>query len=262
MALRQSTAVRLDCSYYEIKKKRHYELDQFHVEASVCSPIELKLRRAVGRISSRLAPAEWRETGQAFAPQVLTLSGPLTLEGYFQSERYFADQREIIVRDLSPRHPLSSAHEPLARQLSAGESVCVHVRRGDYVSSASNRAQFGVLTPAFYAAAAQRLRNEVPRPRFFIFSDDEAWTSRHVLPALGGSAQMAAPGASHLDHLSLMRRCRHFILGNSTFSWWAAWLAEAPATRIVAPWPWWKRQDDAPGDILPERWLRVPSQFE
>ncbi len=262
LALRRSTAVRLDCSYYEIKKKRHYELDQFHVEASVCSPLELTLRRVAGRISPRLSATVWRERGQGFAPELLTLSKPLTLEGYFQTERYFADQRETLVRDLSPRYPLSAGHEALARELAGESSVCVHVRRGDYASSASNRAQFGALTPAFYATAAQRLRDEVSRPRFFVFSDDEVWTSRHVLPALGGSAQIAAPGASHLDHLALMRRCRHFLLGNSTFSWWAAWLAETPASRIVAPWPWWKREEQAPADIVPERWIRVGSQFE
>ena len=54
-----------------------------------------------------------------------------------------------------------------------------------------------------------------------------------------------------------MRRCRHFVIANSTFSWWAAWLGEKKDSVIVAPRRWFEDPTRNSSDIVPPRWVRL-----
>lgn len=67
-------------------------------------------------------------------------------------------------------------------------------------------------------------------------------------------------GTGYFD-LELMRNCRHHIIANSTFSWWAAWLNEHAEKIVIAPRIWFNREegdryhtDDA---LIPGSWLRI-----
>jgi hypothetical protein len=54
-----------------------------------------------------------------------------------------------------------------------------------------------------------------------------------------------------------MRRCRHFVIANSTFSWWAAWLGEREGSVVVAPRRWFEDRTRNSSDIVPPRWVRL-----
>jgi hypothetical protein len=56
-----------------------------------------------------------------------------------------------------------------------------------------------------------------------------------------------------------MTRCQHFIIPNSTFAWWAAWLGEKQGTLIYAPERWFGTDELDYSDVVPERWLKVPN---
>jgi hypothetical protein len=66
-----------------------------------------------------------------------------------------------------------------------------------------------------------------------------------------------------VEDFALMRLCRHFVLSNSTFGWWAAWLSDQPGKIVVAPEQWytehcpWNHRD-----LLPEDWVKVPDALE
>lgn len=104
------------------------------------------------------------------------------------------------------------------------------------------------------------MRREVGSPRFFVFSDDPAWCRE----ALSGEdvEVMVVPGAPDdpLHDLHLMSRARHHIIANSSYSWWAAWLAKRDGQRVIAPDRWFGGGIDAPmEDRLCDGWrtLRV-----
>ncbi|MFM8436602.1 MAG: alpha-1,2-fucosyltransferase [Planctomycetia bacterium] len=71
--------------------------------------------------------------------------------------------------------------------------------------------------------------------RFFVFTDDPAWVRAEV--RLPGTTVLVSgsEGGSAVDDFRLMSRAAHVVMANSTFSWWAAWLAERPGSCIVAP---------------------------
>jgi hypothetical protein len=62
---------------------------------------------------------------------------------------------------------------------------------------------------------------------------------------------------SDLDDFRLMMNCRHFIIANSTFSWWAAWLGQQPDKMVVAPRQWYRSGKFMDKDLVPEHWVRL-----
>lgn len=97
--------------------------------------------------------------------------------------------------------------------------------------------------------------------RYFIFSDDIEWARQNLRPALPHVHVDINDGGTGYFDLELMRNCRHHIIANSTFSWWAAWLNEHAEKIVIAPRIWFNREegdryhtDDA---LIPGSWLRI-----
>ena len=166
--------------------------------------------------------------------------GPLPRElllwGYFQSAAYFADAAERIRAELSPR-PELFADDPLAARIRAARCpVAVHMRGGDY--RRPENAHLQVCTPAYYARAAAAAAQRVPEATLFVFSDDMDW-ARQVLDPAGLPVVWAEGERPAAADLGLMALCRHFIISNSTFSWWAQYLSAAPDKVVFAPDRWY-----------------------
>jgi hypothetical protein len=95
-----------------------------------------------------------------------------------------------------------------------------------------------------------------PGLRFFLFSDDLGWTRDNIkLPAECVYVDVNRGGAAFND-MRLMSRCRHQIIANSTFSWWAAWLNAGKEKLVVAPERWFASGDHG-SSICPQEWARL-----
>lgn len=215
---------------------------------------------------------DWRGFERRMAPLVNRLGlwfvtdsylpltpGPLPknmlLYGYFQSEDYFAAEAETVRQELMPRPELTQ-NEPLAAQIDAAACpVCVHVRRGDY--QRPENAHLQVCGPAYYARAAKTAAARWPEATLFVFSDDIEWAKAN-LDLTGLPAVFAGGGRCAAADLELMARCRHFILSNSTFSWWAQYLGAAADKTVLAPDRWYTTAK-ASALYRPE-WTRIPTE--
>lgn len=292
LALRRGTTLAVDTRLYrkrELRRdhrfdRRAFGLDCFRmplVEAPMAQiPVEeyrrrlqsgslgrIRLHMGLHRLSSRIArtmkahgssPLLYREREFSFDPGVLDLPDGSYLAGWWQSERYFADAAEVIRHDFVPRRPPSSENCHWLELIGAcGCAVSVHVRRSDYLRSASH----GTCSPAYYREAARLIKwRNGANPVFFVFSDDPAWTREHL--RLGGETHVLdhndTEREAHED-MRLMTACDHHIIANSTFSWWGAWLDRSLSKVVVAPEPWFRAPDLDAKDILPRGWLTVPS---
>jgi len=205
-----------------------------------------------------------------YDPKVFGFQGDRYLEGYWQSEKYFAPLADSLrqefefVADPGPENrricdaadktqgPGISEHRPL---------VSVHVRRGGSLGLASTR----VCTGAYYANAFELVRGRLARPLFLVFSDDVPWCRENLgLNDDEGIYVDWNRGAESWRDLWLMSRCESHIIANSSFSWWGAWLDSNPHKLVIAPEQWSLREPSRPGyyqydfrDIVPEGWGRA-----
>jgi Glycosyl transferase family 11 len=197
-----------------------------------------------------------REASKLFDPGVLAKRGELYLDGYWQTEKYFADIADIIRDDFALREPMTGQRAALVREIEGASSVSVHVRRGDYVTNASAAAFHGTCSPDWYAAALERIAAAVERPRFYVFSDDPAWVRANLPRGYDLRFVDPQPDGRDCQDMHVMARCRHHIIANSSFSWWGAWLNPSAAKRVIAPARWFAA-DPAPTDHVPATWWRM-----
>lgn len=206
------------------------------------------------------------EEDKRFKPEIFTWDD-IYLEGYWQTEKYFsgiADQVKAafdVDRLLTGRS--GDGHEtaesqgvrPQIRdylqQIGNTQSVSLHIRRGDYLTP-ENQALFGnICTDTYYKEAMRRMREQYPGCRFFLFSNDKEW-AREQLSCMDVTV-VDLPGDSDHAEFALMSKCKHHILANSSFSWWASYLNPNPDKTIFAPPKWlngWDCQDFYREDML------------
>ena len=172
--------------------------------------------------------------------------------GYWLDKKYWKD---INVHELFRfRKPeLSAEAQEYLNKINSSNVVSVHIRRGDYLSK-DNLNKFGIFcTEHYYQLAIERIRKELPDACFFIFSDDIAWVQK----------SMNIPNACFIDchhgdeswkDLFLMSCCKHNIIANSTFSFWAAMLNPNTDKIVCYPqrWFYWKTPD-----IFPDSWISI-----
>lgn len=212
------------------------------------SPIGYALWRTLKR-----APKIYREKSLGFDPQFSALPDGTYLHGYWQTEKYFKKFRDQILADFTFPDARDKNAELVSR---IGEtlSVSVHVRRGDYVSNASHV----VCDQNHYDAALSALLPTLKiAPTFFVFSDEPDWARENLkLPGEVVVIDHNGPEADFED-LRLMSLCRHNIIANSSFSWWAAWLNKNPNRQVIAPKQWFGKPSLSNPDIWADGWTKV-----
>jgi len=265
LATARRTALKVDLSLLDARDgrtPRSHALGCFGLSAPLASPEEaealLAKRPIAARISHRFdRRAAARERHFHYDPEVARLPDDTCLEGYWQSERYFADAAAAVRREFTFASQPSARNAELAREIAARNAVSVHVRRGDYASDPATHAAHGLCPLDYYHRAAAYVAERVRDPFFVIFSDEPAWTRAHL--DLG-------PGALVVDHngasdaaedLRLMSRCRHHVIANSTFSWWGAWLNPDPKKIVIAPTRWFADRTRDTRDLLPGGWVTL-----
>ena len=199
-------------------------------------------RKLTGRHS-----LEKREEEMAFDPSFLTEeTGYFT--GCFQSAKYFDAVETNVRRAFTFRKErVESSKETVlsAEKIHSGSPSCaIHLRFGDYVAKAD--VYGGITTPAYYAAAIAYVRSHVPGVHFFVFSNDEKKAGDFIRQQEKQEDFTLLTGNDEengdLD-LYLMQLCDHFIIANSSFSWWGAYLGKARDKIVLAPSLWIHRRN-------------------
>jgi hypothetical protein len=261
LAIKRGADLVLDLSYFEHQPRddvpRHFELDCLQIVGRrTTEPLEegrvQTLLRPLGR---KRGPQPLKESGGHFQPNVLNAPDNTLLIGYWQSEKYFKDEETQIRRDFAFTAPLSPEKSALARTI--GENaVSVAIRRGDYVSHPGSSKFHGVLPVDYYERAAVVIADKMKDPHFFVISDDPAWCRSHIKLPAATTFVDHVPGTGHED-MQLMSLCRHHIIANSSFSWWAAWLNTRDDKVVVAPKKWFADESRDTRDLVPQSWMRL-----
>lgn len=260
---------------YDEAYQRHYQLDNFEISCRKATAAErlepgARLRRyLVRRWNARLPFEERRylcQEGVDFDPRILALHphGTLYLEGYWQSEDYFKDIELQIRDDLRIKPPADDENRDMAEQIRHKLSVAVHVRFFDEPGQRTAGATTATANNApgdYYHRAIAEMERRVPDAHYFVFSDHpQAARARVPLPDRRVTLVQHNQGdAMAYADLWLMTQCQHFIIANSTFSWWGAWLASFPDKFIIAPG--FEKRDGKMSwgfaGLLPSEWVKL-----
>lgn len=268
LAEKNKTTLKMDLSGYDHQvgvTPRQYELFLFNIQESFSTPAErdkLKGREAIGlwgrvwkKISSRLKRQRFLlEKHYNFDPAILEAKDNVYLEGYWQTEKYFVEIADIIRAEFTLKAEYNNLNQELLQKIAAYNSVSLHIRRGDYVSSQSTNEYHGVCSLDYYRQAVDLIAAKFPDPVIFVFSDDLEWCEANLKidwPIVFVS------GNKNYEDLIMMSRCKHNIIANSSFSWWGAWLNNNPEKMVVAPKRWFAETSVDTSDIVPSTWTKI-----
>ncbi|MFL5763694.1 MAG: alpha-1,2-fucosyltransferase [Bacteroidia bacterium] len=179
------------------------------------------------------------------------------LDGYWQSEKYFAAVKNELIALLTDGVSLSQKSAGLADQMQKENSVAIHVRKGDYVSVKQNQEIYAALDGAYYLAAIEYIKTHVKDPVFYIFSDEPDWFTKNIKANVPVVNVTDNRGSSSYQDLFLMSCCKHNIIANSSFSWWGAWLNKHPQKIVIAPEKWFNGPSKNAKDLIPENWIKL-----
>ena len=271
-ALRTGAELVLDGSYFLDDKiyRRQFALDAFSLRTPRLRVSALKAIRLFRRFRYVLLRDRVSRFGNyccdkrpfKFRPLPDSWRGVLTLDGYFQSEKYFYDQREQILKDFTLKDDSWLESDWLAQEIVKTEhSIFLHVRSYKEVPGKEN-GECALRLINYYRDAIAYVNAHVPSGRLFVFSDDIEWAKANVLPDLERISRLPITfndvDSSQLRDFTLMRMCRHGIVADSSFSWWAGWLGEQerllrgePAIRIHV------NRMVLNEDFWPKRWIPV-----
>lgn len=276
LASRQGTRVLFDTTFLDHRLPgsshvfRNYDLDVFTLEGRLTllsrSPSffrnpAYRLQSARNNLQKRLVGSRVLQETRPyqFDPGVLDAPDGVYVMGYWQNERYFQGIRDILKREFTSfRYPLSEASQKLLETIQGCGSICVNFRRTDYVASREARKFHGNTADSFYHKGIGIAAKKVKKPRLFVFSDDIGWCRknfRHRIPTT--FVDETYTGKKYSDYFQLMIACRHFVIPNSTFAWWAAWLSPSRGKIVVAPENWVADPSIDASDFVPQGWIRV-----
>lgn len=248
--------------------RRKYQLDHFSIpcrKATLAERLEpfARIRRYFKRMLNKYGPFVARSYIQQevidYDPRLITVQprGTVYLEGYWQSEQYFKDVEATIRDDLRIIPPTDAANLDMAVRIHSCRAVAVHVRFFD----APQEQGMNNAPGDYYAIAVAKMETLVPDAHYFIFSDQPI-AARNRIPLPDGRVTLVAHNqgdeVAYAD-LWLMTQCQHFIIANSTFSWWGAWLAAYVGKHVIAPGfemrqgkMWWGFDG-----LLPNEWIKI-----
>lgn len=172
----------------------------------------------------------WKEPSFTFTEIPYRMN--LSLEGYFQSERYFADCADEIRRIFKPSDDITAYLDENHAGLSEVTTCSIHVRRTDYLRLSQYHTPQSM---RYYRPAMKMIQDFEPDVLFVIFSDDIGWCRKQFK---SNSAFRFIEDEDDEVDFFLMTRCDHHIIANSSFSWWGAWLNDKTGKLVVAPSKW------------------------
>jgi hypothetical protein len=265
VALRNNTELVLDPHWFsnssEYETHRPLELGHYPVVMRVATETEQRrwkwMRGRLGRYLGPFLPLNLlREQGTTLNRPLLNAPDNSYLFGFWQSEAYFNDIRSLLIRELTPIETPGAVDQRVLDLIDNSNAVCLHVRRGDYVTRQSASAFHGLCSLDYYHAAIRHVADRVEHPTFFVFSDDSEWTRANLHSKYPTHYVDHNNPENAFQDLFLMSRCKHHIIANSSFSWWGAWLNQRTTKIVVAPRQWFANQLSSPA-LIPPGWVQL-----
>jgi hypothetical protein len=240
---------------------RDFELDNFKLHYNIANKDDLKLFKrncilnTLYKFNFKRSNIIIREGDTRISK--INLYNNIYLEGFWQSEKYFYDIKNIISKDFIIKNDLIFQQKIFFQKYLELNTISVHIRRGDYVSNINNQNYHGICSIDYYMVAIEYFKSKFHDTHFIFFSDDMDWTINNF-KSLNINKTFISRDISNspISDLFLMKQCKHNIIANSTFSWWGAWLNDNTSKIVIAPLKWTIVDNPNLANIIPNTWIR------
>ena len=248
--------------------KRKYQLDFFEIAASKSKwgsrigVVIAYLRFFIDGINKK-SPFDKRRIIQqdiiTFDPRLLFLkiNKPVIFEGYWQSELYFKDIETEIRKEFEFKPEYISSTLSELPSIDFEIAVAIHIRHFKDLKHPNQ----GNIQDEYYVRAIQYYKQIIPNAQFYIFSDNPESALKRFFRNDESCYLISSllPNANEIKELFLMSRFRYFIIANSTFSWWGAWLSDQQEKIVVAPGEVINSGEGFWGfeGLIPNNWIKI-----
>ena len=247
LGLETGDDVLYDISWFDRIKKnksithRNFELKYFiddinFADKKIIKKIQKKtkipkfLRNFFGVSRYKNVVYDENDTG-LYKPELLHIQGDKYYDGYFSSEKYFEKHRDVLLKNFSLKTPMDKKNTDMLDKILNTNSVSMHIRRGDFI-----KFNYPLCSVEYYKLAMNQISKKVKNPHFFIFSDD----IQYVRDNFEINDNITIVDINDTEHgyydFELMRKCKHNITANSTFSIWASILNENKNRCVITPY--------------------------
>ncbi|MES2425913.1 MAG: alpha-1,2-fucosyltransferase [Bacteroidota bacterium] len=264
LAVKHNVPLFLDHSYLERNNRsfngftaRTYGLDIFNISGNRLSAQVIDQYFDSGSDSAVYA---YTELPVSYDARFRTLKPAVHIRGNWQSPKYFKAVSDLLKNEFSFKESdLIEKNDLLVNQILNCNSVAIHVRRSDYITPPGISKIYHTCTVEYYQKAISAILDRFADIDFFVFSDDIKWAEGNLKTERASIHFIHRNlDADWLD-MYLMSICKHNIIANSTFSWWAAWLNANVNKNIIAPSKWFEIVP--PGFninyLYPKEWVKI-----
>lgn len=270
IATKKNTSVSIDISQFSEKNSdthtnREFELGNIFnlgtIEIASKSSFDFLLKKGIASKVKRkiLNGSVFYETNLHYQPSIKDLTKLAYIEGYFQSEKYFSEFKEEVLKRFTFTKPIAKKTAEAEKLINNTKAIAVHIRRGDYLNNKHTNDIHGVLPLSYYKKALQHF--DLSNHQLFFFSDDIEWVkeSFSYLDETKITFVSWNSGDDSWQDMYLMSKCNHFIIANSSFSWWGAWLSINKDKIVICPEKWFSnlKMNTQTKDLIPKDWIRV-----
>lgn len=155
--------------------------------------------------------------------------------GCYDDYSYYKNSVNHARELYTPKESVLPHNIDLLDKIQGSNSVCVTIRRGDYLNKKFKN-NYYICDELYFAKAIELIKSKVVDPVFIFFSDDIEWCKgQSFIPE---NSYFECGNDPIWEKMRLMSSCKHFIISNSSFSWWAQFLSCSSEKIVVAPKVW------------------------
>lgn len=250
--------VQFNVSDYEIVTQKNYhfiqkmllKLHDWYIKGNSHVEVNRKQRK-IARFLSRFGIYYLFDGYMDFASPFRIFKDKILI-GYFESPKYTEDVTGILRQEFEPKHPLLERNRELFDRINSTESVCVTIRRGDFLHP-MYRDEIYICDEDYFYRGVKRIKEMLPQCVLFVFSDEIDWVKENM--SFPGEVYFESGTDPLWEKIRLMKACKHFVISNSTFSWWVQHLSDNKNKIVIAPDRW--RKDGRPSDIYEDNWTLI-----
>lgn len=167
----------------------------------------------------------------------------------------FENIRPILLNDFTPKRPPLECNKALYETIGTNNSVCISIRRGDFLSPQYTN-KFYICDETYIKKAIEKVKQLISNPVLVFFSDDIKWVKETIktdLPSYYESGEDPI-----WEKLRLMYSCKHFVISNSTFSWWAQYLSRNENKVVISPDRWYNDESMNIHHLISKDFITIP----